>query len=385
MTWDLIALERRLIGFDTVSRNSNLQMVDFLCEALEGMGLAVEVHASDDGGKANVFATLGAPDAGGLMLAGHMDVVPVEGQDWHTDPFTLTEADGKLYGRGTADMKSFIAQAIVAAEAVRAKSLKLPLHLVFTYDEEVGCLGAAHLMERLAANNHVMPKCAVVGEPTNFGVFRMHKGFHSARVSVRGVEGHSSKPGKGANAIYQAALVINKLMEVEQERKGHRSMEEYFEIPHTTLNVGLVGGGTALNIIPNHAEVVFEYRTMPGEDPDYVLNQIRGYVAEVLLPNFKKQQPDVDIRIEPGTRGRPMMTPVGAEIETIALELTGNPSSSAAPYYTEGAIYNEAGIPTVICGPGDIDQAHRPNEYVTRAQLEKGVAFLGRLIERVCL
>ena len=385
MTWDLIALERRLIGFDTVSRNSNLQMVDFLCEALEGMGLAVEVHASDDGGKANVFATLGAPDVGGLMLAGHMDVVPVEGQDWHTDPFTLTEADGKLYGRGTADMKSFIAQAIVAAEAVRAKSLKLPLHLVFTYDEEVGCLGAAHLMERLAANDHVMPKCAVVGEPTNFAVFRMHKGFHSARVSVRGVEGHSSKPGKGANAIYQAALVINKLMEVEQERKGHRSMEEFFEIPYTTLNVGVMGGGTALNIIPNHAEVVFEYRTMPGEDADYVINQIRGYVAEVLLPNFKKQQPDVDIRIEPRTRGRPMMTPAGAEIETIALELTGNPSSSAAPYYTEGAIYNEAGIPTVICGPGDIDQAHRPNEYVTRAQLEGGVSFLGRLIERVCL
>ena len=325
MTWDLIALERRLIGFDTVSRNSNLQMVDFLCEALEGMGLTVEVHASDAGGKANVFATLGAPDAGGLMLAGHMDVVPVEGQDWHTDPFTLTEADGKLYGRGTADMKSFIAQAIVAAEAVRGESLKLPLHLVFTYDEEVGCLGAAHLMERLAANDHVMPKCAVVGEPTNFAVFRMHKGFHSARVSVRGVEGHSSKPGKGANAIYQAALVIKKLMEVEQERKGHRSMEEFFEIPYTTLNVGLVGGGTALNIIPNHAEVVFEYRTMPGEDPDYVINQIRGYVAEVLLPNFKKQQSDVDIRIEPGTRGRPMMTPAGAEIETIALELTGNP------------------------------------------------------------
>ncbi|MCZ6472581.1 MAG: acetylornithine deacetylase [SAR324 cluster bacterium] len=385
MTWDLIALERRLIGFDTVSRNSNLQMVDFLCEALEGMGLAVEVHASDDGGKANVFATLGAPDAGGLMLAGHMDVVPVEGQDWHTDPFTLTEADGKLYGRGTADMKSFIAQAIVAAEAVRGKSLKLPLHLVFTYDEEVGCLGAAHLMERLAANNHVMPKCAVVGEPTNFGVFRMHKGFHSARVSVRGVEGHSSKPGKGANAIYQAALVIQKLMEVEEERKGRRGMEDLFEIPHTTLSVGMIEGGTALNIIPNHCEVKFEYRTMPGEDTAYVLNQIKGYVSEVLLPAFKKQHQQVDIQVEETGRGEPMITAQGSEIELLALELTGEARSGAAPFYTEGAIYNEAGIPTVICGPGDIDQAHRPNEFITEEQLQKGLPLIGRLIERVCM
>jgi acetylornithine deacetylase len=385
MPLHLIALERQIIGYDTTSRNSNLQMVDFLCEQLKALGAAVEVDSNDDGTKANVFATLGPRDAGGLMLAGHMDTVPVEGQAWRTDPFSLTEQEGRFYGRGTADMKSFIAQAMLAAEATRGKRLKLPLHLVFTYDEEVGCHGAEHMMAHLHGSKRPLPTCAVVGEPTNFNVFRMHKGFHSGRVTITGVEGHSSKPVKGANAIYQAAQVITKLMEVEAERKQHRSMEDFFELPYTTLNVGIIGGGTALNIIPNHAEVGFEYRTMPGEDPDYVINQLRGYVQEVLLPGFRKQQPEVDIQVELTGQGQPMMTPSGAEIEAIALALTGQKRSTAAPYYTEGAIYNEAGIPTVICGPGDIDQAHRPNEFVTREQLEKGVDFLGRLIQRVCL
>ncbi|HKJ00614.1 MAG TPA: acetylornithine deacetylase [bacterium] len=385
MALDLIDLERALIGFDTTSRNANLNLVDFLAERLKALGLAVEVDGGHDEGKANLYATLGAPDVGGLMLAGHMDTVPVDGQDWQTDPFTLTERDGRFYGRGTADMKSYIAQALVAAEAVKARKLKLPLHLAFTYDEEVGCHGAAHLMRHLKDIGRVMPTAAVVGEPTNLAVFRMHKGFHSGRVTVKGVEGHSSKPTKGANAIYQSAQVITKLMEVAEERQGHRSMEEFFELPYTTLNVGTISGGTALNIIPNHAQVGFEYRTMPGEDPEYVINQLRGYVKEVLLPTFRKQQPEVDIQVELTGSGQPMMTPAGAEIETIALELTGEQRSTAAPYYTEGAIYNEAGVPTVICGPGDIDQAHRPNEFVTRDQLEKGVDFLGRLIERVCL
>ena len=385
MALDLIDLERRLIGFDTTSRNSNLALVDFLCEQLKALGLAVEVDRSEDGQKANIFATLGAPDTGGLMLAGHMDTVPVDGQAWHTDPFQLTERDGRFYGRGTADMKSFIAQSLLAAEALRGRKLKLPLHLAFTYDEEIGCDGADRLMHALQGSRRAMPRCAVVGEPTNFGVFRLHKGYHTGRVTVTGVEGHSSKPNKGANAINAAAKVIAKLAEVEEERKGHRSMEEFFELPYTTVNVGLISGGTAFNIIPNRAQVGFEYRTMPGEDPDYVMNQVQGYVREVLLPEFRKQQPEVDIRVEQLVQSEPMMTPAGADIEKLALELTGTKRSTAAPYYTEGAIYNAAGIPSVICGPGDIDQAHRPNEYVTREQLEKGVAFLGRLIERVCL
>lgn len=385
MSHDLISLERQLIGFDTVSRNSNRNMVDFLEQHLKAIGCHVEVFASEDGGKANIFATLGALDQRGLMLAGHMDVVPVDGQAWESDPFTLSESEGRFYGRGTADMKSFIVQAMLAAEAVRHRSLTLPLHLVFTYDEEIGCHGAARLMSQLQQQNHVMPKCAVVGEPTNFQVFRMHKGFNMVKVTVKGVEGHSSKPAKGANSIYKAAQVVTKLMEVAEERQGVRSMEEFFEIPHTTLNVGMINGGTATNIIPNRAELVFEYRTMPGEDTDYVLNQLRGYVSEVLLPDFRKEQPEVDIQVEATAAGRPMMTPLGAEIETLALELTANERSSAAPYYTEGAIYNEAGIPTVICGPGDIDQAHRPNEFVTAEQLNQGVDFLGRLIQRVCL
>jgi acetylornithine deacetylase len=384
MALDLLDLERRLIAFDTVSRNPNLAMASFVADTLKGLGLETALHPNPQGTHANVFATLGPRDTGGLMLAGHMDVVPVEGQAWNTDPFTLTEQEGRFYGRGTADMKSFIVQALLAAEAVRHKKLSVPLHLAFTYDEEVGCAGAGHLMGALRAAKQPMPMCAVVGEPTNFQVFTRHKGFAACKVTVTGVEGHSSMPGKGANAIGQAARVIAKLEEIEQERMTRRSFTDVFEVPYTTLNVGLIQGGTALNIIPNRCVVNFEYRTMPGEDPDFVLRQVQGYVKEVLLPEFRKQHPDVNITVERSQSGQPMQTPAGSGIEALALELTQNTRTGAAPYYTEGAIYNESGIPTVVCGPGDIVQAHRPNEYITREQLERGVPFLGRLIQRIC-
>jgi acetylornithine deacetylase len=384
MALDLLDLERKVIGFDTVSRNSNLALAQFLADTLGKAGIPANVLANRAGTHANVFATLGPTDVGGLMLAGHMDVVPVDGQKWDSDPFSLTERNGKFFGRGTADMKSFIVQAIVAAELVKHKKLKVPLHLAFTYDEEVGCKGAGHLIRALKDRKQVLPAMAIVGEPTNFQVFTRHKGFAACKATVTGIEGHSSKPGKGANAIQQAALIIGKLREIEVERMDHRSFESVFEVPYTTLNVGMISGGTAANIIPNHCEVTFEYRTMPGEDPDYVIKQIQGYVKEVLLPEFRKQNPAVDIVVEKDHSGLPMETPNGSAIEALALELTRNTKTGAAPYYTEGAIYNESGIPTVVCGPGDIDQAHRPNEYITRDQLDQGVPFLGRLIERVC-
>jgi len=240
-------------------------------------------------------------------------------------------------------------------------------------------------MRLLKGADHPLPACAVIGEPTGFQVFRMHKGFATCRATVIGVEGHSSKPELGVNATYAGAQIIQKLMEVEQERKQHRSMEEHFQFPYTTLNVGLVHGGTAVNIIANRCEITFEYRTMPDEDPMYVYKQVEGYVNEVLRPSLKKRDGRADVMLEMLNRGRPMQLPAGAEIERIALELTGHKESHAAPYYTEGAIYNDAGIPTVICGPGDIDQAHRPNEFITREQMDKGVPFLSALIARVCL
>lgn len=384
MALNLMELERKLIGFDTVSRNSNLAMAHFLAETLQGIGIPAEVFVNRQGTHANVFATLGPADAGGLMLSGHTDVVPVEGQKWDSDPFTLTERDGKFFGRGTADMKSFIVQALLAAEAVRHQRLKVPLHLAFTYDEEVGCKGAGQLIAALRERKRPLPAMAVVGEPTNFQVFTRHKGYAACKVVVTGIEGHSGQPGKGANAVQQGALVVAKLREIELERMGHRSLESVFEVPYTTLNVGMIAGGTALNIIPNRCEVNFEYRTMPGEDPDFVLKQLQGYVREVLLPDFRKQHPDVNMSVEREHNGLPMETPKGSAIEALVLELTRNTRTGAAPFYTEGAIYNENGIPTVVCGPGDIDQAHRPNEFIARDQLEQGVPFLGKLIARVC-
>jgi len=382
---DLLALERSLIGFNTISANANLELVDFVVEQLKALDMAVTVLPNEDGDKANVFATLGPPDVGGLMLAGHTDVVPVEGQAWKTDPFALTEADGRFYGRGTADMKSFIAQALVTVEALRHRKFRLPLHLAFTYDEEVGCFGAGHMMERLGEIGQVLPACAVIGEPTGFQVFRMHKGMCRVRVTLTGVEGHSSKPTMGANTLYPAARIIQHLAEIGAERMARRSLEADFELPFTTVNAAVIRGGTAFNIIPNRTEFDFEYRTMPGEDPDYVLNQVRGFIDEVVLPDFRKQHTDTDVVVEKVMQGEPMLAPPGAEIEALALELTGNSRATAAPFYTEGAIYNRAGIPTVICGPGDIDQAHRANEYITQEQLQQGLPFLGALVERVCL
>lgn len=381
----IVSLLSRLVAFDTTSVLSNLALIGFVEERLRAAGLEVERYASEDGRKANLLATLGPLDVGGLMLAGHTDVVPVEGQAWSSDPFTLREAEGRCYGRGTADMKGFLALAILAAEAVRHRRLKLPLHLAFTYDEETGCQGAALLMRRLKAAGRVLPRCAVIGEPSNFQVFRMHKGIAGVRVRFRGVEGHSGKPRKGANAIYPAAQVVARLVELEAELEARRSMESEFEVPYTTVSVGRLRAGTALNIIPNHAELLFEYRTMPGEDPDYVLNQVMGYIEERVRPAFQARHPDARIELQVVTRGAPMLLPPGSEIEALALELTGARRATAAPYYSEGAEYVGAGIPTVLCGPGDIDQAHRPDEYVTHEQLQRGLPLLARLIERVCL
>ncbi|MBI3992488.1 MAG: acetylornithine deacetylase [Candidatus Lambdaproteobacteria bacterium] len=382
---ELLELERRLIGFDTVSAHSNLALIEFLEGRLKALGLRVELFPNADGNKANLLATLGAPDTPGLMLSGHTDVVPVEGQAWSSDPFTLTPGDGRFYGRGTADMKSFLAQVLLAVQAVRHRRLRLPLHVAATYDEEVGCLGAGDMLRQLAAAGRMLPRCAVIGEPTGFQVFSMHKGMCRVRVGIKGVEGHSSKPNMGANALYPAARIIQQLAELEAERRARRSYEDAFELPYTTVNAAVVHGGTAFNIIPNRCDLEFEFRTMPGEDPDYVLRQVQGFVDEVVLPDLRRQHGDTDIRVEKVMQGAPMLTPPGTEIEALALELTGRSRSGAAPYYTEGALYNAAGIPTVICGPGDIDQAHRANEFITAEQLQAGLPFLGRLIERVCL
>jgi len=381
----LLDLERELIAFDTVSHRSNLALIDFVEARLRALGLETARFASPDGAKANLFATLGPADAGGLMLAGHTDVVPVEGQDWSSDPFTLREAGGRLYGRGTADMKSFIAQALHTVAAFRDRRLRVPLHLAFTYDEEVGCDGAERLVAGLQAAGGPLPRCAVIGEPTGFQVFRMHKGLCAVKVTVRGVEGHSGKPTHGVNAIYPAARVVQRLTELEAELKGRRSLEADFELPYTTLNVGLLRAGTALNIIPNRAELVFEYRTMPGEEPDYVLRQVTGFVDEVLRPELKAADPRADVEVRTLTRRAPLLLPPGSPIEALALELTGAARATAAPYFTEGGIYTEGGIPTVICGPGDIDQAHRPDEFITVEQMERGLPLLAGLIERVCL
>ncbi|MDH5750801.1 MAG: acetylornithine deacetylase [Deltaproteobacteria bacterium] len=380
----LLEIQKRLIGFDTTSRNSNLEMAGFIAETLRALGFSAELLPGGEDGKANVFATLGPPDQGGLMLAGHMDVVPVDGQDWSTDPFELTQREGRLYGRGTTDMKSFIALCLAAAGELRGARLARPLHLAFTYDEEVGCNGAEELMQALVARGGPLPAWGVIGEPTGFQVHRMHKGYRAVEVLVRGVEGHSSMPDRGANAIACMGRVLEQVARVTEECRGRRSLEEHFEIPYTTLSVGTIQGGSAINIIPNHCALALEYRFLPTEDPDYVFRQLEGHISEVLRPEFKKQHPEADIDIRVTQHKPPMMLEPGSEVERAVLEIAGRNAASAAPYYTEGAIYNQAGIPTVVCGPGDIGQAHRPNESISVEQMEQGLEYVRRLITRFC-
>lgn len=382
---DLLSLEQRLIGFDTVSSRANLALAGFLEDLLHQLGLRAETLPTDEPGKANVHAVLGPQESGGLMLAGHMDVVPTEGQDWSSDPFQLQQRDGRLYGRGTADMKTFLAHAALAATEFRNRRLRKPIHLAFTCDEEIGCGGARHLMEVFQQRHWPMPACALLGEPTGFEVFRMHKGFRHLRIDVRGVEGHSSKPQRGANAIIAAGRLLTHMAQIAHECTQRRTQEEDFEVPWSTVSVGRIQGGTALNIIPNQCMLDLEYRCMPTEDPEYIQHQIQGYVDEVLRPAFQQEHPQADVHVRTVLVGEPMLTPPGSLLEPLLLELTAQPRTKAAPYYTEGAIYNAAGISTLICGPGDINQAHRPDEYIAQDQFERGVPFLCQLIERFCL
>jgi len=380
-TYSPEAMLARLIGFDTTSRDSNLALIGFVQDYLRGHGIEATLTHDDSGRKANLFATLGAGREGGIVLSGHTDVVPVDGQPWATDPFVLTEKDGRYYGRGTCDMKGFLAAALALVPEIAKRRLKAPVHFALSYDEEVGCLGAPRLIEQAVAAG-VRPRAVIVGEPTDMKVVDAHKGIYSFRTTVTGKEAHSSIAHKGVNAIFVAMELVGFLKRLADEMRDRADPATGFDPPYTTVHVGTIEGGTAQNIIPRRCSFTWEYRLMPGTDENEVRERFLAF-AETLVPAMKAISEDAGIVTEkrstvPGLRPDP-----GSAAEALALALVGSNSIHKAAYATEAGLFQRAGMATIVCGPGSVAQAHQPNEFVERAQFEQCVAFLRRLFDHI--
>ena len=381
-TIDKIELAKRLVAFDTTSRNSNLALIEFVRDYLDGYGVESELVLDAAAAKANLYATIGAPDRGGIMLSGHTDVVPIDDQDWHTDPFKLVEKDDRLYGRGSADMKGFIATVLSLVPVLVQRKLREPIHLSFSYDEEIGCIGVRTLIDVLKDRPN-RPRLCIVGEPTDMQVGVGHKGKHTMRCHVHGHEAHSSLVHQGVNAIEAAAELIAKLKEIARRKRDHGPFDPDFEPPYSSVHTGTIQGGTALNIVPRDCTFDFEVRPLPGDDVAAVIAELRAFAAARILPEMHAVRPETSILIEELTAAPGLNTAADHEVTRLAAALSGSNTTVKVAFGTEGGLFAAAGIPTVICGPGSIDQAHKPDEYVALDQLGRCEAFLQRLIDRV--
>ena len=378
-----VEMIRKLVGFPTVSRHSNLDLIEFVREYLRPYAADVRLTFDDDSRKANLFATLARGDAGGIVLSGHSDVVPVDGQAWDTDPFRLAEKDGRLYGRGTADMKSFLACALTLTPQFVERGLKMPLHLAFSYDEEVGCLGVGRLIADLARAG-IRPQSCVVGEPTMMKPVIAHKGKKSFRCTVRGLAAHSAYAPHGVNAVEAAAEAVAYLRQMARRHRDHGPFDKSFDIAHTTVHTGVIHGGTALNIVPHECAFDFEFRYLPGDDPAALLREFTKYVKSVLEPEMQAVDAAAGFDIRPLSEITALDTSLETEVVGLAQELAGSDEIGKVSFGTEGSQFQRAGIATVVCGPGSIEQAHKPNEYVTLDQVARCEAFLRRLMQRMC-
>ena len=370
----------RLVGFATVSRDSNLELIGFIRDYLAGLGVDSELFLNEEGTKANLFATIGPTDRGGVVLSGHTDVVPVDGQAWTVEPFALTEREGRLYGRGTADMKGYIASVLAAVPAFLAQPLKLPVHLAFSYDEEVGCLGVRSMLEALQQRPH-KPRLCLIGEPSELKPVLGHKGKLAMRCQVHGAACHSAYAPYGVNAIEYAARLIGKLGEIGDELARPEQHDERFDPPFSTVQTGVIKGGRALNIVPEECEFDFEVRALPGFEAQAVADRLQTYAEAELLPRMRAVNAGSDIRLKPLSAYPGLATPADSEAARLVALLSGSDDFGTVAFGTEGGLFDQAGIPTVVCGPGSMDQGHKPDEFVSVEQLRGCDAMLIRLAE----
>lgn len=371
----------KLVSFDTVSRNPNLALIEFVEDYLAGHGVASRRIANEDGTKANLFATLGPADApGGIVLSGHTDVVPVDGQDWSSDPFTIVEKDARLFGRGTCDMKSFIAIALALVPEFLARGVARPIHFALSYDEEVGCLGVRPMIDQVI-RSLPRPEVVIVGEPTDMKVVNAHKSIHGFMTEVTGLEAHSSATDAGVNAVMVAAELIQFLSGMAAEMRERGDPSGRFRPPYTTVHVGQIKGGTALNIIPKHCWFLWEYRGLPDLDPEEIITRFEAFAANEVLPRMKAVSPDADIVTRHGMPVPGLAPREGAPAETLVMQLAERNETEAVSYGTEAGLFQLADIPTVVCGPGNILQAHKPDEFVTLEQVALCERFMRRLVD----
>ncbi|MDN3556530.1 acetylornithine deacetylase [Halomonas maura] len=376
---DAAQLLETLVGFATVSRDSNLDLIAFVEDYLDGHGVEHWRVDNDDGTKANLLARIGPAVEGGVVLSGHTDVVPVDGQPWSSDPFVLRDGgDGRLYGRGTCDMKAFIACALAEVPRWVTLDLKRPLYLAFSYDEEVGCLGAPRLIERLLAD-HPRPSAVFVGEPTLMQPVVAHKGSTNLRTTVTGRAAHSSQVNQGVSAIHVAARLVTRIEDVMAELRAEGRVDEAFNVAHSSLHVGKIAGGTAINIMARECSFDWEVRHLPGDRFEDLLGRVEAY-ADELQAEMHARAPETGIRTERLTNTVPALADDdNAEVLALCRTLVGEVPSGAVAYATEAGQFQRAGLSTVICGPGSIAQAHQPDEYLEIEQLEAGVAFMQAL------
>jgi acetylornithine deacetylase len=376
-----IEILRRLVGRDTTSARSNLLLIEDVADYLDGHGIKVRLSGTDTSVKANLFATIGPEQPGGIVLSGHSDVVPVAGQPWTDDPFRLTERDGRLYGRGATDMKGFIACALALVPQLARLRLKQPVHLAFSYDEEVGCVGVRSLIA-LIGNELPRPRLAIIGEPTEMRVVNAHKGISSQTTTVTGRDGHSSRPHAGVNAVAYAAEIIAFLNRLAEEY-GRPGSDPRFDPPGTSFNVGIIGGGSAVNIIARECQFRWEFRPAPGVDPREILERLDAFVAADILPRMRAVDPAAGV-VTTVNAAAPTLVPLpGSAAEELALQVSGTNACHAVSYVCEAGLFAEAGIPAVVCGPGSIAQAHQPDEYVAVSQIEACTGFLSKLVRRL--
>ena len=368
----------RLVSFDTTSRRSNLELIGWVRSYLDAFGVSYRLSYDGAGQKANIHAIIGPPGAGGVALSGHVDTVPVDGQAWSSDPFQLHRANERLTARGAADMKGFVACCLAAVPMFQSADLRRPIHLFISYDEEVDCAGARRLVADLRDSGQA-PAFCIVGEPTSMQPILGHKGRLAADITVQGRAGHSSAPARGVNAVFAAAEAVAWIAAEQRRIAAEGPFAAGFDPPHTTVHVGTLSGGTILNIIPEHANFRMEWRVVPGEDAKAALERLRAHIAAAIEPGMHAVDPRTGFTITASDWLPGLSLDPDHVLASMVRQLTGSNSAGYVSYGTEAGLYEEAGIPSIVCGPGDIAQAHTPDEWIAESQLAACDTFLRRL------
>lgn len=375
-----IAILQELVSFDTTSRESNLAIIKHISSYLDNLGIDSRITYDDTGKKGNLWATIGPKAKGGIVLSGHLDVVPVDGQNWSANPFEMWQADGKLFGRGVVDMKGFIAICLAMTPEMLKQKLQLPIHFAFTYDEEIGCVGVHGLLKDVVGNLP-LPRAVVVGEPTSMKIIGGHKGSRSFKTVVQGVPAHSSDPRLGVNSIMAAARIVTFLESLQQELAENADPNGPFDPPYSTVDLGVIQGGTANNIIPEFTTIKWGFRLIPEDNADELQQRVTDFIDQEITPHLKEQSSNASVSTAVTNNMIGLIPDDQSAAEQLIRHLTGLNDSGVVSFGTEAGAFQHSGIPAVVFGPGSITEAHQPDEFIAIDQIEECIIFVSKLIQ----